>query len=499
VTVGARRARTLLVAGIGLGLVLRLAAYASAPRLGYVPDHLDSMAWGTWTRAHGPLAIYDMEPELAPLLRVATDPRSGQPATYLAFAPHACNYPPFSAYMFWVKGLLWHVLDGDVRMVPAPSPLRVLLERRGLPTTLELRTVDTRLARAVDGAPSLVFEVLLALGVGQLARRLRGPQAAVAGFVLTFAAPAIFLDAAFWGQSDAWISAMLVWCLVWWLGGRYVAAGAAYGLALVTKPQAILFAPVLAYALLALRCRRGGSWGQVAAALRTVPAAVLTAAAVAAPFMAHDAQSGAGAWRWLERSYLGTIGSGEYAYTTLNAFNVWWLDLVALRPSDADWWRLLDSRTASLIGLSKDATGMLLLGASIGLAAVLCARRLRWSATSCVTFAFAVLLSAFLLPTRVHERYVYYCIPFATALAVQRRAWWVPWMAMSVVGTLEMLSHLFVSATPASFAVTGAAAIVATTMLPWTYGVLALAPVEEEAETGAAAPSPLAGGAEGKS
>jgi len=67
------------------------------------------------------------------------------------------------------------------------------------------------------------------------------------------------------------------------------------------------------------------------------------------------------------------------------------------------------------------------------------------------------------------------------------------------VGTLEMLSHLFVSATPASFAVTGAAAIVATTMLPWTYGVLALAPVEEEAETGAAAPSPLAGGAEGKS
>jgi hypothetical protein len=36
-------------------------------------------------------------------------------------------------------------------------------------------------------------------------------------------------------------------------------------------------------------------------------------------------------------------------------------------------------------------------------------------------------------------------------------------------------------------------------MLPWSYGVLALAPgMEEEAETGAAAPSPPAGGAEGK-
>jgi len=493
VTGGARRARTIVVVGIALGVIARVAAYATAPRFGYLPDHLDWMAWGTWARTNGPLAIYDMEPELVPLLHVAPDPKSGQPTAYLAFAAHPCNYPPFSAYVYWVKGLLWHALDHDVRTVPAPPSVRAALEQRGLPPTLELRTINTRLARAVDGAPSLLFEVLLALGVGQLVRVLRGGHATAAvaaGFALTFAAPAIFLDGALWGQSDAWISAMLVWCLVWWLDGRYVAAGAAYGLALVTKPQAILFAPVLTYCLLALRYRRGGSWRKVAAALRAVPAAVLTVAVVAGPFMVHDAQSGAGAWRWVERSYLRTIGSDEYAYTTLNAFNLWWLDLMAQRPSDTDWWRLLDSHVPSLIGLSKDATGMLLLVVSIALGGILCARRLRWSAASCAIFAFAVLLSAFLLPTRVHERYVYYCVPFVTALAVDRWAWRPVCATLSAVGTAEMLSHLFVSATPESFAVSGTAAIGALLVLPWSWGVLAFTPEVDDAEAEAAARSP---------
>jgi hypothetical protein len=482
-------------AGVVVGLVVRLGAHWVAPELGYVPDHLDGMAWASWARAHGVHAIYDMQPELVPLLQAGTDPASGRPATYLAFAPHAYNYPPFSAYLFWVKGAVWHALDGDVRTIPAPPTLRALLERGGWPTTLELRTVNTRLARAVDGLPSLGFDVLLALGVMQLVRLLHAGRAGrvggAAAFALTFAAPVVFLDAALWGQSDSWISAMLVWCLAWWLRGRWMAAGAAYGLALVTKPQAILFAPVLAYALLALGVGRDGSWGRVAKGLRAVPVALVVVALVATPFMVHDARSGAGAWRWVERSYLGTIGAPAYALTTLNAFNVWWLELVARRPwtAGADWWRLLDS-TAPMLGVSKDAAGAVLLVVSVGLAAVLCARRLHWSDRSCVAFAFAVLLSAFVLPTRVHERYVYYAVPFVTVLAVER-PWRAPWLVLAVVGAAEMLSHLWVAPTLGSFLASGAAAAAMVGVLLWAYGLLARRPdVEEEAETGAAAPSP---------
>ena len=501
-TVGAHRAQALIVAGIGLGLALRLAALWAAPRFGYVPDHRDSMAWSSWAATHGVQTIYDMEPALVPLRQVATDPHTNLPATYLVLAPHAYNYPPFSAWMFWLKGKLWHALDSDVRTIPVPPGLRDAFERHGFPMTVRFPTVNTYLARAIDAAPSFFFDVVLAVGVLRLVRVLRRARpealAGAAGFALVLASPVVILDAGLWGQSDSWIASMLVWCLVWLLQGRWVAAGAVYGLALTTKPQAILFAPVVAFGLLALRYRRGGSWKQVASALRGIPAAALVVAAVAAPFMAHDAQSGAGAWRWFQRSYLGTIGSEEYAYTTLNAFNLWWLDLVAQRPSDASWWRLLDSHAPSLIRLSKDAAGALLLVLAIGAGAVECARRLHWSDTACVKFAFVVLLSAFLLPTRVHERYVYYCIPFVTALAVDRRAWRWVLVAMSAVGTAEMLSHLFVSASPESFAVSGTAALVAVAVLPWSYGVIAQGAEGGVAETGAAAPSPPAGGAEGK-
>jgi hypothetical protein len=94
-----------------------------------------------------------------------------------------------------------------------------------------------------------------------------------------------------------------------------------------------------------------------------------------------------------------------------------------------------------------------------------------------------VLLSAFLLPTRVHERYVYYCVPFVTALAVERRAWQPVLVTISLVGSAEMLSHLFVSAAPASLAVSGTAALVAVAMLPWSYGAIAQSADGGEAET----------------
>jgi hypothetical protein len=255
----------------------------------------------------------------------------------MVFAPHGFNYPPFSAWVYWTKGVLFHAVEPHPPAIPVPPALRAAFERRGLPQTVAFRTINTRLTWAVDALPSFAFDVLLAFGVLALVRVLRGAGpddvAGPAALALVLLSPAVFLDGGFWGQSDSWITSMLVWCLVWWLRERWVLAGAAYGLALVTKPQAILFAPVLAYAFLALRFRPGGSWARMARALWAVPAAVAVVGLVAAPFMAHDARAGAGAWRWFQRSWVGTIGSDEYAYTTLNAFNVWWLDLVRQRPA----------------------------------------------------------------------------------------------------------------------------------------------------------------------
>ena len=151
-----------------------------------------------------------------------------------------------------------------------------------------------------------------------------------------------------------------------------------YGLALVTKPQAILFAPVLAFALLALRYRPGGRGELVAAGLRAVPAAASSWPPSRRRSCCTTRGAAPGRGAGSSASYLGTIGSDEYAYTTLNAFNLWWLDLVAQRPSADDWWRLLDSRALAADRAVEGRDGRLLLVLALGAAAVACARRRRW-------------------------------------------------------------------------------------------------------------------------
>ena len=58
-----------------------------------------------------------------------------------------------------------------------------------------------------------------------------------------------------------------------------------------------------------------------------------------------------------------------------------------------------------------------------------------------MTCAYLITLAAFVLPTGVHERYIYYCIPLAIALAVHNRLWIAPLLALLIVGTAEMLSY----------------------------------------------------------
>ena len=104
--------------------------------------------------------IYDMEPELVPLRRVAIDPNTSLPANYMVLAPHAYNYPPFSAWIFWLKGVLWHALDADARTIPVPPALRERVraaraaddgrvpDRQHAPDARDRRLAELRLRRA---------------------------------------------------------------------------------------------------------------------------------------------------------------------------------------------------------------------------------------------------------------------------------------------------------------------------------------------------------------
>ncbi|HMQ16840.1 MAG TPA: hypothetical protein PKC49_12790, partial [Phycisphaerae bacterium] len=395
------------------------------------------MGWSQYAFERGPWRIYDLPAGQPLIVRIRTP--QGETVERAVSNRHACNYPPLSAYVFWAQGAVWSAIEPRVLPVPAQF-------EGGAVSSRWTRVIDTPASRLANAAPSIVLDFVLAWGVAALVGALRPAPSAVRralAFAVTLLAPPVIMDSSFWNQADSWLAAGLVWSVALLVQGRWTLAGAAYGAALMTKPQAVLLLPVLVYVALALRCAPHGTWSSAAAMLRFAAVAVLVVLLVAAPFMVNDAyaeDNPHGAWRWLQRSYIGTISSPLYERTTLSAFNLWWIDLLAQgRPGPGGWEPLWDPRVI-VAGLSKAAWGKLLLAAALLGAASLCAWRWRWSRTTWVALAAVTLLAAFALPTRVHERYVYFCIPFLLAMAMLRRWWVVPAALMLVVGTFEMTS-----------------------------------------------------------
>lgn len=431
-----------------LAIAARIIAVSVAPQSSYLPDHISNMGWSTYAFQHGPWRIYEL-PANQPLVVRVQDRRTGRVGETVRLNAHACNYPPLSIYLFWLQGAVWHALDHqELTLQPPPDIAR----RFRVTQPVTSRVVDTRASRFADALPGILLDFLLAWGVARLVHALRPDRPSstleTLAFGIALLAPPIFLDSAFWNQADSWITCLLVWCLAFLMRARLGVAGLLYGAALVTKPQAILFAPVFVYIFLALRFMPDGTWRRALGLWKTAVFAVLVVAVIAAPFMIHDARDETnpdGAFRWFKRSYLGTIGSARYQQTTLVAFNLWWLDLLAQgTPTEpGDLRRFLDAGQP-MLGASKAVLGKVLLALGVVVAWVVCARKWRWTRESWPVCTFVILLAAFVLPTSVHERYIYYCLPFLIALAVRARKWIAPLLALLLVATFEMTSFRWV-------------------------------------------------------
>lgn len=456
----------IVVAAI-VGLILRSYAISVAPLNSYKPDHRDNMTWSDYAWRNGPLKIYDL-PRLTPLLERG-DLGSGTTGVGITLLPHACNYPPLSAFIFWLQGALWHALDRDVQTVPlAPETASQL----GVQQVVG-RVLETPAARITQAVPSILFDIPLAFGVAALVATLRRTQRwhwpEALAFAITFLAPPVILDSAFWNQTDSWITAPLVWAVWALVTGRLTLAGVFWGIALLIKPQGILLAPIVAYFALAALLQSGGGLRSAFKLWKVFVACVLAILAITLPFMIHDARHADGPFHWFKRSYVATIGAEDYKLTTLNAFNVWWLHWMAQDASP----NALDAGRVSL-GIERAKLGKLLLAAGILLCGGLCGRFNRWSNESLVPLTATIFLAAFLLPTSVHERYIYYCIPFFIAMAVLRPALWgPPLVVLLTVGTAELLAFRWVKlADPAVRSLSSWFAVAALLAFAWSLFAL---------------------------
>ena len=318
---------------IGLSLALRLLLAAKVR--GYGVDIGCFTAWAARMAQTGPAGFYA--------------------------ADYFCDYPP--AYML-VLGLLGLIAQG----------LNLSLSGMGMQVLLKLVPI--------------ACDMVLAGLIYRAHRREAGEKLAGIASILLALNPALLITGACWGQIDALTALLLALVLLEAFRGSWHRAIPLFALAVLTKPQAGLLAPLGLFALgkdlLAGRKEKDG------AARRTLIGLALglgLSAAIVLPFSLR--QGGVG---WLVRRYADTLGS--YAYATLSTGN-----LLFLLGGN---WKPIGEAVLPGVTYAQLGTALMVCAFGLGLAVHARAR----GREGLLMAAAITLQGIFCLGVKMHERYI---------------------------------------------------------------------------------------------
>ncbi|MBQ6594463.1 MAG: glycosyltransferase family 39 protein [Clostridia bacterium] len=266
--------RAAFIVMIACSVLLRLCLAAAVP--GYYTDINCFTSWASHMAEAGPVRFYG--------------------------TVSWCDYPPVYMWMLWPTGILQQALSLAVR-----SGAQLIL--------LKLWPI--------------LFDTASAYLIWRAARRLLGARPALVLSALFALDPAVFVDSAAWGQIDSVFTLMLTLCVLLVIGGRLRGGLACFALAMLTKPQAMLFAPVglAAVVLYTLREARESEdrrlpWIRLAAAIGGA-LLVLYISALICCWTSSDAGIHRLFYpvRWLWELYSGTVQG--YSGLTVNALNLY--------------------------------------------------------------------------------------------------------------------------------------------------------------------------------
>lgn len=293
-------------------------------------------------------------------------------------------YPPWHHYHLWLVGMLYQAFVSS-DLYTASASLNALIK-----------------------LPTIIYDMAITVLVMAYAARQGGARVAWWAGAAIALNPAIIYISAYNGQfGDPIYAFYVVLAVVGLLSRNPLALGIGTALAVLTKPQASAFAPFLALGML---WQLGRGRAAVRPIMQTLAAGAAAAALVLAPFAL------AGTLPDLMHTVSTTIGHGPRV--SANAFNIWWL------AGWGDAWNINDTRP--LTGsLSYRAFSLLLF---FGVAYGWIAWR-TWRARSAGGLAliagFAG-LSFFMLPTEIHENYIFPTLALLPLFAAHdRRGWWL--------------------------------------------------------------------------
>ena len=400
---------------IGLGIALGVRLWFSTISYAFYTDITSFMTWGNYIAEHGVDHFYD---------------RVG------------CDYPPLYLYILGILATLAH----DLRTWSEGHQGLWLQWFHSYPNLYVIDLFCLKLpANLADIAAAwLLGKLLLAkswFGQNQSRENQQISHHLVRYAVLIYAFnPTLLLNSALWGQVDSILNLILLgvmWCLwqrrFWW-------AVVGCGLAVLFKPQGLFLLPIVFYAELTKR-----PWWHWFVAIPfglgiiwTITVPFLWSKTVAlwsnqnleslSSNLFHNLFPNILQTLWQPFNFLidrfkGTIDL--YPYGSVNAFN-WWM-FINWKPDNVKIWY---NFTYHDLGL------FLLISATVWLGIFLFRLRSELTIHWARYVAMAVMyVGIFVLPTRIHERYVLYSLPFLLIIAVVgslsqkqtlgRYLWWI--------------------------------------------------------------------------
>jgi hypothetical protein len=414
----------LLLAGLALRLIV---VYVLGPGEGFRDDLRMFQDWARTMSLDGPGGFY----------RNALPP--GESPGFL--------YTPGYLYVLWVVGAI-----GDaIATATGRSPAEVVA--------------------ALIKVPAIVADLLVALVLYRAATRWWGVRAGLASAALFLFLPVTWYDSAIWGQVDAVGSLILLGSLLLLIAGWSELAMALAVLAAVTKPQyavgllvvgAVLVGrhllrsgsgpvPAMGPRLAAIDRRLGGLMTARQGPIRLLSSALiglLVFVAVVLPFdlpsLASDRFAGLPIVGHVAGFLTLIRSSGTYyPNLTVNAFNPWALVGPTPLTQGIGQGDILTTDSLQVLGpLPASLVGAILFGlVALTVIGTLVLRDDR----SAILVGFTVLaLAFFILPTRVHERYLFPAIVTGSLLAAASMSWrwWVIALGVAQAANIHALITL---------------------------------------------------------
>lgn len=205
-----------------------------------------------------------------------------------------CDYPPGYLYVLWLAGIVKPLFHGRIELL-------------------------------IIKLPAILSDIILGYFIYRAAQKAiknKSISAMLSGLYML--CPAVIVNSAVWGQVDGVFVLPLIFSLYFLADEKYKKSAVFFTLALLVKPQALLFAPIYAFAF-ADRLRGGdkGAWAEL---LKSAGLVLLVFVAGVVPFVYKKPPS------FIFDLYGGTLAS--YPYASLNAFNLFALAGGNFKPID---------------------------------------------------------------------------------------------------------------------------------------------------------------------